>query len=76
MKTKSLNLDILVSPEIGLAILIFGIILIIYGYRQSKKEFDIDNLPFINPITKVIFGSFFVLFGIVQLLPVIRMLTE
>ena len=76
MKTKSLNLDILVSPEIGLAILILGIIIIFYGYRQSKKEFNIDNLPFINPITKIIFGSFFVLFGIVQVLPIIGMLSE
>ena len=58
MKTKSLNLDILVSPEIGLAILILDIIIIFYGYRQSKKEFNIDNFPFINPITKIIFGSF------------------
>ena len=69
MKTKSLNLDVLVSPEIGLTIFIFGTILIIYGYKQSKKEFDIDKLPIINPRTKIIFGAFFMLFGFVQLLP-------
>ena len=60
---KSLNLDILVSPEIGSGIFLFGLTLILYGYRQSKKDFDLDSLPIINPRTKVIFGCFFVLFG-------------
>ena len=69
MKTKSLNLDVLVSPEVGLCILIFGLILILYGYKQSKKDFDIENLPIINPRTKIICGAFFMLFGFVQLLP-------
>ena len=66
---KSLNLDILVSPEIGSVIFLFGLTLILYGYRQSKKDFDLDSLPIINPRTKVIFGCFFVLFGFIQLLP-------
>ena len=66
---KSLNLDILVSPEIGVGIFSFGLILTLYGYRQSKKDFDLDSLPIINSRTKVIFGAFFVLFGFIQLLP-------
>ena len=40
---KSLNLDILVSPEIGSGIFLFGLTLILYGYRQSKKDFDLDR---------------------------------
>ena len=71
MKAKSLNLDALVSPEIGICILIFGLILVVYGYKQTKKDFDIAKLPIVKPTTKIIFGSFFMLFGFVQVLPML-----
>ena len=71
MKTKSLNLDALVSPEIGFCILIFGLVLVVYGYKQTKKEFDIEKLPIVKPTTKIIFGAFLMLFGFVQVLPIL-----
>ena len=71
MKTKSLNLDALVSPEIGIFVMMFGLILVVYGYKQTKKDFDIENLPIVKPTTKIIFGSFFMLFGFVQVLPML-----
>ena len=58
--------------EIGLFFIILGVILISIGVRQSKiKDIDIDKLPLIKPITKIIFGSCFVLVGFFQIMPVI-----
>ena len=52
---KSLNVDILVSPEIGVVIFIIGVILIFFAQRKLNKEIDIDKIPIINPhIIKVI----------------------
>lgn len=44
------------------------------GVSQSKKNLydDIDNIPFINPITKIFFGSIFLIFGAIQLLPLLK----
>jgi vacuolar-type H+-ATPase subunit I/STV1 len=66
---KSLNLNAIVVPEIGLIIFIVGLLLLIYGYKQSKKEYGFDNIPIINPALKEIIGVFFLIFGFVQILP-------
>lgn len=70
---KSLNIDIIIPWEFGLAIVMFSLILIIYGVKQSKKEVDdFDKLPLIKPTTKIFFGSIFCLFGFIQMLPLIK----
>jgi len=69
---KSFNIDIILPWEAGLVIVIIGLILIIIGVRQSKKEIDdLDNIPITKPTTKIFFGSFFCIFGIIQILPLI-----
>jgi len=68
---KSLNLDVIVSPEVGLIILIVGIVLLIYGYKQGKKQFDLDNFPIIKPVFKELLGLCLIIFGIIQILPFI-----
>ena len=45
---------------------IIGFLLILLGTRQSKKEFDIDNMPYTRPTTKIIFGTFFIIIGGIQ----------
>lgn len=66
---KSLNLDIIVSPEVGLIILITGFFLLIYGYKQGKKQFDFDKFPIIKPVLKELTGICLIIFGIIQMLP-------
>ena len=62
---KSLNIDIIVPWEFGLAIIILGLILIIFGVRQSKKEVDdFDKIPLIKPTTKIFSEPFFVYLGL------------
>ena len=69
---KSLNIDAFLPWEIGISILIIGIILIYIGNRQSKKkDIDLNKIPFVKPTTKIIFGSGFVLIGFIQLFPFI-----
>ena len=69
---KSFNIDIIFSWEIGLIIVISGFILIAIGIRQSKKkQDDIDNIPIIKATTKIFFGSAFLIFGLIQLLPIL-----
>ena len=70
---KSLNIDIIIPWEFGLAIVILSFILIILGVKQSKKEVDdFDKVPFIKPTTKIFFGAIFCLFGFIQMLPLIK----
>ena len=70
---KSLNIDIIFPWEIGLLLVIIGIILIITGVRQSKKVIDdFDNLPLTKPTTKILFGSFLCVFGSIQMLALIN----
>ena len=71
MKTKSLNMDIIVSPEVGAIIILSGIILLVYGYKQGKKEFDFDKIPLIKPVLKELIGVFLIIFGFIQILPII-----
>ena len=69
---KSLNIDIMFPWEFGAAFVFIGLILIIIGSKQSKKEFNIDKIPITKPTTKILFGSFLCLFGLIQLLPLLK----
>ena len=70
---KSLNIDIMFSWETGLLIVCCSIILIIYGIRQSKKvQDDFDDIPLIKPTTKILLGSFALIVGLIQLLPLLK----
>ena len=69
---KSLNIHAFLPLEIGILILLTGIILIFIGNRQSKKkDIDLNKIPFVKPTTKIILGSGLVLIAIIQLFPVI-----
>ena len=70
---KSLNIDIILPWEIGLIIVVLGIIIITIGIKQSKKPFDdLDKLPITKPATKIFFGSVAMIFGLIQLLPLLK----
>lgn len=69
---KSLNIDIMFPWEFGVVFVVVGLILIILGTKQSKKEFDIDKLPITKPTTKILFGSFLIIFGLIQLLSLLK----
>ena len=72
MKTKSLGIDIMFSWEIGLVILILGILLVYMGYKQGKKkDIDIDKLPLSRSTTKLVSGAFLIVFGTIQLFPLL-----
>ena len=69
---KSLNIDIIVPWEIGLILIIISFILIMIGVRQGRnKNDDFDNIPLIKPTTKILFGTAFLIFGMIQLLPIL-----
>ena len=69
---KSLNLDIILPWEAGLVISLFSIAIIIIGIRQSKKiQEDFDNIPVTKATTKIFFGSVLLIFGLIQLLPLL-----
>ncbi len=70
---KSFNIDIIFPWEVGLGLVIFGIILIILGVKQSKsEEDDFVNIPFIKPTTKIFFGGISLIFGGIQMLPLLK----
>ena len=69
---KSLNIDVIFPWEVGLVLVITGLIFIIIGVRQSKKEIDdFDKIPLTKPTTKILLGSFLCLFGAIQMLPLL-----
>ena len=73
MKSKSLGIDIMFPWEVGLIIIILGIILVYIGYKQGKKtDIDIDKLPLTRPTTKLVSGTILIVFGAVQLFPLLR----
>ncbi len=70
---KSLNIDAILPWEIGLLIILIGFISIIIGIRQSKKlQEDFDKIPLTKATTKIFFGSVAMIFGSIQLLPLIK----
>ena len=70
---KSLKIDIVMPWEYGLIIFLIGLTLVIYGVKQGKnKDDDFTKIPLIKPTTKIIFGTFLIIFGSVQLLPLLK----
>ena len=70
---KSLKIDIVIPWEYGLIIFLIGLTLIIYGVKQGKnKDDDFTKIPLIKPTTKIIFGTFLIIFGSIQLLPLLK----
>jgi len=73
MKTKSFGIDIIFPWEVGLALVIIGVLIAIIGVRQSKKEIDhFDNFPLSKPATKLLFGCVLIIFGLIQLLQLLN----
>ena len=73
MRTKSLGIDIIFPWEIGLLLIVIGIIVIIVGLKQSKQEIDdFDKIPFFKPTTKILFGGVLVVFGSIQLMQLLN----
>ena len=68
---KSLGIDAIFPWEIGVVIIVIGIIFIYIGNKQSKKTFDFDKLPLIRPTTKILIGTVLIIFGSVQLIPLL-----
>ena len=61
------------SWEYGLIIFLIGLTLIVYGVKQGKnKDDDFTKIPLIKPTTKIIFGTFLIIFGSIQLLPLLK----
>ena len=72
---KSLRIDVVMSWEYGLLIVLIGLSIIIVGIIQGKKKNeDFTKIPFIKPTTKLVFGTFITIFGFIQLLPLLKSL--
>ena len=70
---KNIGIDIIFPWEVGLVLAVIGVIIIIIGVKKSKKEIDdFDKIPFFKPTTKILFGSVLVIFGFIQLLPLLN----
>ena len=70
---KSFNIDVILPWEIGLIIVFFSLMLIFIGVRQGRnKNDDFDNIPLTKPTTKILFGTSFLIFGLIQLLPLLK----
>ena len=70
---KGLKIDSIVPWECGIILIIIGLLLIFLGNRQSKKDnIDLEKLPFTRPTTKIIFGGFLIIFGCIQLFPLLK----
>lgn len=70
---KSLNIDAILTWEIGLIIIILSLAVIILGVRQSKRtQNDFDDIPLTKATTKIFFGSATLIFGSIQLLPLLN----
>jgi len=69
---KNIGIDIIFPWEVGLGLAIIGVIIIIIGIKQSKNQIDdFDKIPFFKPTTKILFGGVLVIFGFIQLLPLL-----
>ena len=72
---KSLRIDVVMSWEYGLIIFLVGLFLVIYGVRQDKKkDDDFTKVPITKPTTKIMFGSITMIFGAIQMLPLVKVL--
>jgi len=72
---KSFNIDAILPWELGLVIIIIGILFIIIGVKQSRKLYDdLNKIPITKPTTKILFGSAGCIFGAIQMLPLIKLL--
>ena len=70
---KGLKIDSIVSWEYGIILIIIGLTLIFLGNRQSKKNtIDLEKLPLTRSTTKIIFGGFLIIFGCIQLFPLLK----
>ena len=70
---KGLKIDSIVPWEYGIILILIGLTLIFLGNRQSKKNtIDLEKLPFIRSTTKIIFGGFLIIFGCIQLFPLLK----
>ena len=70
---KNIGIDIIFPWEVGLLLIIIGVIVIIIGIKQSKKEIDdFDKIPFFKPTTKILFGGVLVVFGSIQLMQLLN----
>ena len=70
---KSLNIDIIFPWEIGMGLVVFGLFLIMFGIKQSKKsKDDFINIPLIKPTTKIFLGGVFLIFGGIQMLSLLK----
>ena len=69
---KSFKIDAVMPWEFGLCLIFIGILFVFLGVRQSKKEFDLNKMPFTRPTTKIIMGTFLLIIGGVQLLPLLK----
>ena len=70
---KSFNIDIIFPWEIGSGFVVFGLFLIMFGIKQSKRsKDDFINIPLIKPTTKIFLGGVFLIFGGIQMLSLLK----
>jgi len=70
---KKIGIDIIFPWEVGLVLIFIGLIVIIIGIKQSKKEInDFDKLIFVKPTTKIFFGGVVTIFGGIQMLSLLK----
>jgi hypothetical protein len=70
---KNIGIDIIFPWEVGLLLAVFGVIIIIIGVKQSKKEIDdFDKILLVKPTTKILFGAVLVIFGLIQLIQLLN----
>ena len=70
---KSLNIDDILPWEIGLIVVLISIALIFFDIRQEKiKHDDFDNILLIKETNKIFFESAFLIFRLIQLLPLLK----
>ena len=70
---KNIGIDIIFPWEVGLVLAVIGVIIIIIGVKQSKKEIDdFDKILLVKPTAKILFGGVLVIFGLIQLLQLLN----
>ena len=70
---KKIGIDIIFPWEVGLVLIFIGLIVIIIGIKQSKKEInDFDKIPLFKATTKIFFGAVLVIFGSIQLIQLVN----